>query len=64
MKVDLLYCHRIGISRILTREIGNFGGSVAQKCFVIRCKNQTEPFNMTQNVFKNDFLNFNGSLMW
>ena len=31
--------------------------------FFRQCKNQTEPLNMIQNVFQNDFMNFNGSLM-
>ena len=30
--------------------------------FIKQFKHQTEPLNMIQNVFQNDFMNFNGSL--
>jgi len=46
--VDLLRCHSKGISRILNRERGHsgLGGFVTKKCFIRRCKNQAEPWNI------------------
>jgi len=48
--MDLFCCHSIGISRILFRERGHFGGSVTQKMFLL-------------DDAKTKFMNFNGSLM-
>ena len=46
-----------------TEKEDTFEAWLPKNVFIRGCKNQTEPLNMTQNVFKTDFMNFNGSLM-
>ena len=39
LKVDLLRCYRIGISRIVIRERGHWGGLVNPKRFYLTMRN-------------------------
>ena len=63
LEVALLRCYSIGISRILTRERGHFGGHGYQKMFYYTMQKPNRTLKHDPELIQNKLINFNVGLI-